>query len=448
MPCRTEPVQVGNLRRNTLWVMAEFGTATLVQFFVLRTIVHQLGAAQLGVWAVLMAAAQIAGFLDFGLTAGVSRYLARVLHTGDTREIERILAIIVRITVPLYLAVSVLIYAATWLLLPHIVDPALVAGARGVLPYSTAAYFVLVLSIASGSCLTALHLGYRKSQLFMVGLVLQGMLAWAWVGRHGLAGMAGAQLANYLLVIAGTLLLLKRTVRVRLGGLLHLDRERAREVMRFGAGLQLPSLAWVMFETSIRFAMARFGGAAVMGRYEIAYRVSAQARVLFFYVAQPLGPALVARAAEGADAFVGLFRTVYARFTLLALLVALGVTAASPLVSWIMLGSIDPRFVVFAALTAGGAAFQIWAMPSENAAVAQGVIRYNAAGTSAAVLTMLVLGIPLGLVAGGYGVAGAVLVGSALAGIIPVLGNARALGLPLRPSWAAGLAGLPRLAFR
>ena len=54
--------------------------------------------------------------------------------------------------------------------------------------------------------------------------------------------------------------------------------------MRFGIGLQLGLLTWSLFEMSIRFVMAHFGGVAAVGNYEIAYRVASQFRVLAFLI--------------------------------------------------------------------------------------------------------------------------------------------------------------------
>lgn len=433
---------VGSLKKNTIWVLAEFAFATAIQFLIIRHIIHQLGAAQMGVWAVLMSVAQVAGFLDLGLTAGVARYLAKAQFSRESGEVEKVLAIIVHITVPLYIALSIIIYYVTWLLLPHIIEARLVDLARYILRYSTVSYFFLVLSIACGACLNGLHLGFRKSQLYIFGTCVQAMLVWSLVEQYGLAGIAVAQVVNYLLIIFGTLMLFKFAAGLKLSGLLSFKWQQAKEVMRFGAGLQLPSIAWALFETSIRFFMSRFGGAEQMGRYEIAYRVAAQARILFFYVSQPLGPALVTRHLQGASIFGTFYRGVYSRFSFLALGVMIGLIVISPLVSWFMLSAISPQYIIFQTLTAVGAAVHIWAMPAENAAVSQGKVRWNAIGTFSAVIVMLTAGIPAGIAFGGYGVAACVLIASITAGVIPVLGNNRLLGLPLRPSPQAALSGL------
>lgn len=425
----------GGLARNTGWALAEFIVSVTVQFLVLRFVVTSAGVASVGIWAVLVSAAQVAGFLDFGLTGGISRFLAKAQFFEDRREIESVLAIVVYMSVPIYLAIATLIFGAMWYFLPSVMQPDLIGTARRVLPWSTSAWFFLILSITSGACLTALHFGYRKSQIAIAGLFIQAGLAWLWVPDHALIGLAGAQLVNYVLVIVAGLVSLRKLAGISLLGLFRFDPDRAKEVFRFSAGMQLPSMGWALFETSIRFLMSRFGGAVLTGQYEIAYRIAAQARVLFFYLAQPLGPALVAKGLEGKAMFRDFYTTVYARFSLFGVALAAGVIATAPIVSWIMLGQVSAEYLLFAVLTAAGSAAQVWAMPSENAAVSQGVIRFNAIGTFAAVGIMLVLGVAAGYWTGARGVALSVWLASATAAIVPLVANSRVLALPLRPQF-------------
>jgi len=441
-------MRLASFKTNMIWVVAEFASVTAIQLLVMRYIVGTLGTAQMGLWAVLMAAAQVAGFFDFGLPGGISRYLARAHAKGLRDDIEKVIAIVVFVTIPFYLLVSAAIYAIMYVALPAIVQADMLAEARAILPFSSACYFLLVISLTCSGCLTGLHLGFRKSQLVMTGMVVQGILSWIWIGQRGLVGLAHAQIVGYCFVLAGAFVLLKFSGGVRLRRLFRFDATLAREVIRFGAGLQISSIAWAGFETSIRFLMSRFGGAALLGQYEIAYRLANQPRVLFVYIAQPLGPALVNRAAEGRAAFAAFYRLTYARFSLGAAAVAVGVILTSPLAAWIMLGGIHSHYLLFAALTAIGAAIHIWAMPVENAAVAQGVLRYNAIGTISALVVMLVLGIPAGWLFGGEGVAVSVLCASATAGLFPVLANSRKLQLDILPDWRAGLAGLMPVIWR
>lgn len=426
------------------WAVAEFASATLIQFFVIRAIIHSKGAAQVGVWAVLMSAAQVAGLLDFGLSGGVSRYLARAVARKDLAEIEKILAIIVFLTIPFYIAMSLLVFAVMHMVIPEVIQRDFVPLAQNLVVYSTCAYFFLIISITMGSCLTGLHLGYRKSQIVITGVIVQGVLAWAWIDRLGLVGMAFAQIINNLIVIIGVVVMLKVAVKVRLRQLLQFDWPTAKEVLRFGAGLQLPSVAWSLYETSIRMLMSRFGGAMMLGQYEIAYRMAGQVRVLFFYVAQPLGPALVAKGNEGGEVFARFYDLIHARFSAFALLVAVGGIAMSPLVSWVMLGQLDPQYLFFAVLTAIGSAVHVWAMPCENAAVSQGVVRYNTIGTSSALLVMLFAGAPLGAMLGGYAVALSVVCASTLAAVIPVIWNSRHFHLPFWPDFRLAWADAAR----
>jgi O-antigen/teichoic acid export membrane protein len=224
------------------------------------------------------------------------------------------------------------------------------------------------------------------------------------------------------------------TVGVRLKGLLRFNWETIRKIMGFGIGIQASSLAWGAFETSIRFIMSRFAGVEQVGTYEIAYRISSQARVLAFYVSQPLAPMFASLGASDRPGLLAFYRQTYARYTLFAASAAIAIIVFSPLTSLIMLGRVNGIFLLFSALTALGTMAHIVASPSELTAVSVGLFRYNVAGIFVALIVMLLSGPLLGHFFQGPGVASAVLLAALIGISIPLFFNNGALNLPRLPA--------------
>jgi O-antigen/teichoic acid export membrane protein len=430
---------MANLRKSTLWSVAEFACVVLIQLFVMRYIVVVLGVRALGIWSVLMSAAQIARFFDLGASAGMGRFLAIAAVDGNIGRIENILATIIYITIPMYGSLSAVLYFPLHEALAFALkDQALVEG-RDLLIYALCSYVAQVLSSAFASSLTGLHLGFRKSQISIAGMTIQAILTLTWIRRFGLPGLAIAQIANYSFTVFMSVLVLKMGVGVQLRGLLRFHWETIRRIMSFGVGIQASSIAWGAFETSIRFIMSRFGGVEQVGTYEIAYKVSSQARVLAFYVSQSLGPMFASLGARDKPKLVAFYRQVYARYALFAAVVTIAIIVFSPLTSLIMLGRINWVFLVFSALTALGAMAHIVASPSELTAISLGLVRYNVAGTVTALIVMLLFGPLLGYFFHGLGVAGAVLLAALIAVSIPLFFNNGALNLPRLPSFRRDL---------
>lgn len=433
-----------NLRKSTLWSIAEFTAVVLIQLFVMRYIVLVLGVGALGIWSVLMSAAQIARFFDPGASAGMGRFLAIATMERNIRQIENILATIVYITVPLYLSLSAILFfplrgALTFVLK----DQALIEG-RHLLIYALCSFIAQVLSNAFAGSLIGLHLSFRKSQIAISAIALQAIVSVTLIRRYGLSGLAIAQIANYSFTIFMSVLVMRMNVGVRLKGLLRFHWETIRRIMSFGIGIQASSLAWGAFETSIRFIMSRFAGVEQVGTYEIAYRVSSQARVLAFYVSQSLAPMFASLGASDKPGLVAFYRQVYARYTLFAASAAIAIIVFSPLTSLIMLGRLDGMFLLFSALTALGTMAHIVASPSELTAVSMGLLRYNVAGVVAALIAMLLFGPLFGYFFQGPGVASAVLLAALIAVSIPLVFNNGALNLPRLPAFRRdlNLAGL------
>jgi len=407
-------------KRNLYWSATEFLCVLFVQFFVMRFIIDQLGIEALGVWAVLMSTAAIAGFLGMGTASGPGRFLAIAYGRNDNEEIERILSTIMLGTVPIYILLGCLFYyPLLWGLGFVLKDAALVEG-RELLIFALGSYVSQMISTTFASSLTNLHKGYLKSRIGITSSILKAVLSVLLIKNYGLVGLAMAQILSYGYILILSIILLKINIGVRLHKLFVWHTDRFKTIILFGGKMQVTSIGWSLFEMSIRFLMARFGGLDAVGYYEVAYKIASQARIFIFFIGQNIGPVLASLWSQNQDNFYAFYRLLYARLSLFAILVATGITLLSPVISVIMLGEIQPLFCVFAALTAAGSAFHIAAMPSELAAVAIGTLRYNIQGTLTAFTTLMITGFALGHVYGAIGVACAVLISSLLASATPV----------------------------
>ena len=414
--------------------MVEFAINLFAQFFVMRVVVHQLGISALGIWSLLMSAAQMAKLLDPGASAGAGRFLSLAEVESNVTDIEKILASIFYATFPLYLGLSVVIYLPLKELLGFVMHgDALILG-KGLLVFAIGSYIFQTFANIYSSALISLHLGSFKSKICIVGSFLQAGLGLALVGKYGLYGLAVAQILSYLFIAVFSLAALKVAIGISLGRLLITDWRTLRRITSFGLRIQLASMAWTGFEMSIRFSMSHFGGLGQMGYYEIASKFSSQARILASYICQPLAPALVAFNAKGKNELKEFYRRVYARIGFFAFFSAAAIIVLSPLTGLVMLGTINMDYVLFSVLTALGTAAHITAIPSELTAISTGTMRYNLAGSTLSLGAMIVLGPLLGYFLHARGVALAVLICSLVGASIPIVFNSRVLALPIFPN--------------
>jgi O-antigen/teichoic acid export membrane protein len=253
------------------------------------------------------------------------------------------------------------------------------------------------------------------------------------VDHYGLKGFAFAQIASNIAIAIISLTILRTVIGIKLWKTLVLEIGAIREMMVFGIGVQLTSLAWALFEMGIRLLMARYGGVQQVGYYEIAYKLSSQARILMGYVGQPVSPVFVRLSVGAKEDLITFYRRIYARYASFAIISILSVAIASPLVSYLMLGRIEKFFIIYCFTTILGTAAHICAIPSELTAIAFGRIRYNLAGTATGAVTCFMLGSLLGVQFQALGVASGVLIASTVAAVIPIIFNSRSLRLPMAP---------------
>ena len=406
----------------------------------MRVLVSNLGVGALGIWALVISAAQTARMFDPGAAAGAGRFLTLAYGEGDIVGVEKILAIMLYGTAPLYLCLSIVFYIPLRQALELAIQGNSLVQAQGLLIFAILSYVAQLISGIYTSALTNLHCGSLKSKIVIIGCLVQFSFSILYIKNYGLYGLALAQVSNYAFVTIVSIAALKMQRGVSLKGLLRWDLEVFRKVLGFGIGVQLTSAAWAGFEMSIRFIMAHFGGLEQIGYYEVAYKLSSQTRVLAFYLGQPLMPALVSlylKAREDAYLF---YKRIYARLVLFGLFSAIITIACSPLISILMFGKLEASFLFFCTLTAVGSGAHVAAMPSELAAIASGLVRFNLTGTVVALLTMLVLGCSLGFLMHSEGVALAAVVSSLLAAAVPIFCNSRKLELPLVPNLRRDLA--------
>ena len=75
---------------NVLANWAAFVLGTAITFFLSPFVVHHLGDARYGVWAVTGSIVGYLGLLDLGVRVGVTRFVARYAATRDQQAMNRV----------------------------------------------------------------------------------------------------------------------------------------------------------------------------------------------------------------------------------------------------------------------------------------------------------------------------------------------------------------------
>jgi O-antigen/teichoic acid export membrane protein len=373
------------LQRSVVWNVAEVLASSVVLYLIYRLMVVQLGVEALGVWALVLSATSLARLGDLGAASGLSRFTAMAMSAeqGDRSAMPWIQTAFA-INLYLYSCLAAIAYLPAYWILATVTSGSDTHAARELLPYAIAAFVLLNISNVGLAALMGLGRGDVKSKLTMVGLVVQALVSALLVQSQGLIGIAAAQIAQQLVVAAGSWLMIRRLDAAERPPLwpFRLHRSTLRMLISFGIRLQGLNIVNFMFEPATKFVFSAVGGLAGLGLYELASRTILQVRQLVVMPAQNLTPLYL----YTAQRFPGDLTRVYSETNALTMLVAgisMGaVFLGAPVLSYIWLGKLDMNFVIITAILAVAWFVNMAASPAFLLGIALGRLKWNMVGSA------------------------------------------------------------------
>jgi O-antigen/teichoic acid export membrane protein len=365
------------LARNALANILQTLAGTGLVFALYRYINTTLGVEQLGVWSVVLATVSASRLADLGLSAGVTRFVARDHARGDSRRAGQVIdTAAVTLMVSIGAAVP-LLYPLIVKLLPHLFDARHLLQARQILPYALGSLWLTIIATVFQGGLDGCQRMDLRARLVVAGQVLLLVLAIWLVPRRGLVGLAWAQIGQGLfLVVAGRLVL-----RRALPGLPHWPRcwERPvlREMLGYGANVQAATVFMLLFDPTAKALMARFGGPAAAGYFEMANQVVLKVRALIVTANQAIVPH-VAALAEAAPARLVHLYLENMRVLVFVVLPTFALLAAwAGGFSWLLTGAFQSDFVFLLGVLAVAWGANIFTGPAYFTNLGTGQVAWN-----------------------------------------------------------------------
>lgn len=350
-----------------------------IQFFLYILVSNSLGAASLGVWAIVVSLSATARIGDFGLQSAISRHVAveaALPNGGDTRNIVwsgLALAVV---------AYSVLAFAAwvplSWVLKGTLSGDELRSGTE-LLPWTLALFAVNNISQSAMASLVGLGRLDLKSKYLIIGETIQLPISYIFVGTIGLAGVAVAQLIQFCIAFSLSVIFLLRcsppskpTLRTSI------------LLLKFGAKVQIASFAQLAFETLFKITLGKLLGMSALGTFELANRFVMQIRNIIAAPAQ----SLIAKFA-GKNPQLSLPKSTkwYGIWAVVAFSICI---SASPLVHHFVSDSIDKSlFMPMIFTTSVMWSINIASIPSYVFGISTGNIKWNIIGHLTSIFLLL-----------------------------------------------------------
>jgi O-antigen/teichoic acid export membrane protein len=399
------------LRRNAIYAVMEVVASGVALFLIYRNVVQVLGVSSLGIWSLVLATTAFGRVADIGISAGLARFVARAIAEDEPYKAiayMRTGAITVAATMGL---VALLGWYPLWLALGWSLKGHELDQAREVLPWAILTFWLLNLKAVGDASLLGLQRVDLRLISSIVGTATQVCASLALVKPFGLVGLAWAQAGQYIPVLGLVMFFLWRmrpaTPKSSLG--VWFSWPIFRELFGFGAKLQVGTVANLMFEPACKIVLGNMAGTAVLGTFEMAYRMIYQVRSIAIMAIQTTVPAFAELDARKSEKLPELFEKVCRVAALATAPLMIMSIVASPFISSIWIGSINPHFVFLSAALAIGWSINVLSSPAYFLGIADGRVWPNIVGQILsgilAPIAVYILGVTSGGLVAALGVA-------------------------------------------
>ncbi len=379
------------------------GTACAL-FVLYRFLIRSMGVERLGIWSLVLATTSVVTLANQGFSTSIVKFVAKYVAHGEAESVSVLIQTALLSTAAALTVLCIALYPAAHWILKLVLPAARLAEAYAILPY---AFFSLWINIA-GSILLAGLAGHElithRNYVVLGGSGLYLVLAFVLVPRYSLLGLAYAQTAQTGACFVATWILLRRTIP-QLPFVPHRwDRALFREMCGYGLHFQFITASQAAREPVTKALLAKFGGLAMTGMYDMASRWVFTFRELIVQANLVLVPTISGLRERDPAAIPAVYRASYRLVFFLGVPAFAFLVTVSPIVSHIWLGRYEPVFVTFVALLAAGWLVNILSNPAYVVDLGTGALRWVSIGCACTAILNPALGYFAGRFFGGVAV--------------------------------------------
>jgi O-antigen/teichoic acid export membrane protein len=383
---------------NALTTSIQVIASAAILFLLYRFLIRTLGMERLGIWSLVLATTSVVALAHQGFSASIIKFVAKYAARESFDEVSLLIqTAVISVGLAVALIAAGLYPVARWAL-ALIIPRAHFAEACAILPFALVSLWcnimqgILEAGLAGHQWITVcnyLELGGSLSYL---------LLAFVFVPGHGLAGLAFAQALQASVFVVLTWALLRRKLPQLPLLPSRWSRNLFREIAPYGFHFQFITASQSLREPVAKALIAKFGGLAMTGFYDLASRWVVTFREIIVQANEVLVPAVSHIQERDSESLPLVYRESYRAVFFLGVPTFAGVIVLSPLVSRVWIGRYEPDFVEFVAILAVAWLVNVLSNPAYVLDLGTGALRWVTIGC----VTTAVLNASLGFLAGYY----------------------------------------------
>lgn len=356
-----------------------------------------MGIERLGIWSLVLATTSFVTLANQGFSTSIVKFVAKYAARERSDEASVLVqTALISIGVALGIALIALYPAARWIL-AFVLPRADLSEAFAILPYAVISLWVNVIAGILQAALTGHELIDQCNYIDLSGSVFYLLLAFALVPSHGLLGLGYAQTAQAAACFLALLLLLKRRIPQFPFIPRRWNHRLFREMAGYGLQFQLITASQAIREPVTKALLAKFGGPAMTGLYDMASRLVVTLRESLVQANGVLIPTVSSLQEREPSAIPGIYEKSYRLLFFLGIPSFALVVIVSPVVSAIWLGRYEPLFVEFVAVLAAGWLVNVLSNPAYVVNLGTGTLPWISIGCALTAVLNAALGVAGGV---------------------------------------------------
>ena len=306
-------------------------------------------------------------------------------------------------------------------------------AARDLMPYAIISFLMMNFNGAIQGTLVGLQRSDWKSQIVIGSLIVQLLLAIELIPRHGLKGLAEAQILQYFFAIAVGYVIAVRHMQSRyaLWPQFRWTTRKFVELWSFGLQVQAISTVSFFYDPVSKFMISSLAGVETLGLFEMAQKTVLQVRQLVVGPATILMPVFAHVNDRTPNEIGPLYRKSLAASIVIGSSLMGAVVLLSPVLSGLWLGHVETLFVILVSILSVAWVINIFGSPVYILAVSTGSLKWNFWGAMLTLICTPLLAYTIGKSFGPVGVVLASTSALALGSLFSMIMNCHHSEMPL-----------------
>jgi|GEM_PF-3521671 O-antigen/teichoic acid export membrane protein len=391
---------------NSIFSMVQVVLGGLVMFILYGYLTRRLGYSIVGIWALIMSTTAVSRVGEFGLASGLVRFIAAYRAQDRHDDIRLSLHTSLIVMTGGVLVLGVIIFCIAWIALPAFVSPGEIHIARYFLWFAMISFiFNAVVAVFQGvvegcqryDIFSILHL--LASVVHLIGVVTL-------VPFFDYRGLAYSQLIQTGFLVITMSMAANRLIPDLQWTRLRFSMPHFKQLFSFGIAVQGIFVCHLLFEVLAKGLLGYFGNTAWVGVFEIASKFLLRLRQIFASAIQVTLPFISEKDITAPDEIPGLYARHFPVFILSAMGLFTGLACVAPILSWIIDGAVNTRFIITLMAGCIGWGINTLALPAFYVCLGQGWTRPPVTANTVMLVCLLILGPAAGW---GFGYPGIIL---------------------------------------